>query len=95
MIRLIEMLNKKYNKTIIMISNDLNFLISFVDNYYIFEDYHLTQVLKKQDIFNQNLPSFINKSSIIEIIRIARKKGIQLENEYEINELIKEVFRNV
>lgn len=97
-IKLIRMLKNRYNKTIIISSNDVDFLYRICDYFYYVDDDKLVYEGSKEDFFTKldlmkkykiSLPKilkFINK------VRI--KKKIRLIQRIEINDLIKDIYRN-
>lgn len=95
LIRLIKMLKTKYKKTIIMISNDTNFLINFVDYYYFVKNGTIAYQCTKDELYNKGIDKYIDVPEIIKFINLAREKGAKLSNYYELNELIKGVYRDV
>ncbi len=94
-IRLIKLLKNKYNRTIILISNDINFLFQCIDNIYVINDGKLVFNCTKKDLYNRNIERYIEVPKIIEFVKQARIKGSKIEDYYDINELIKGVFRDV
>lgn len=95
LIRTLKMLKDKYNRTIIVISNDLDFLINFVDFYFVIKNGNVSFNCTKEDFFNKGIEEHFQLPQIVDFIHKARKKGSKLINYYEINELIKGVYRDV
>jgi len=94
-IRLIKMLKNKYNRTIVMISNDMNFLLNFVDYYFLIKNGTTSYNFTKEDLFNKGVEVHIELPAIVSFIKLAREKGSNLTNYFDINELIKGVYRDV
>lgn len=92
--RLIKILNRKYHKTIIFLSNNINFLIGVVNKYYFMNNNTIDLIIDKEELFNTIIPNYMDNSSILDVIKFARNNGSKIENYYEINELIKGVFRD-
>ena len=99
MIALIKKLKIRYNKTIIIVSHDIEFLHKLVDKivvlsngkivlnndkYSVFKD---TKKIKKYGILPPKIILFETK--------VLNNKGIKLGYRDEINDLIKDIFRNV
>ena len=95
LIRLLKMLKNKYKRTIILISNDQNFLINLVDYYYIINKGSIVFQCTKEELFNKGIEKYIDIPDIVNFINLARNKGAKIDNYYELNELIKGVYRDV
>lgn len=97
-IKILRMLKNKYNKTIVIASNDVDWLFSFVDYYYLldrdkiiyeaerYEFYNNKQILKDYKISLPRICQFKNM--------VYNKMGIKLMNRNDINDLIKDIYRN-
>lgn len=94
-IRLIKMLKNKYNRTIIVISNDINFLLNFVDYYYVIKEGSLVYSCTKEELYNKGIEKYFEIPNIINFIQLARERGSNIKNHYDFNELIKGVYRDV
>lgn len=99
LINLLKKLKNTYNKTIIIISNNINFITKVTDNIIILNKGTLItsskkeNILKDIDLLKENN---IEIPPIIEFIHYANKhKNINLAYTLDINELIKDVYRNV
>ena len=99
LVRLIRLLKNRYHKTIIIADNDIDFLYSIVDNIHViyngkivlsgnkYDVFKKTKLLKEYGIMLPNLIEFSNK--------VLDKKGIKLGYRDDINDLIKDIYRNV
>lgn len=99
LLMLLKMLKNRYHKTIIMVSHDIEFIHRLVDNVVVlnkgnvvlqgtkYQVFSNTRVLKKHGILAPKIMLFREKA--------LNKKGIRLEYRDEINDLIKDIFRNV
>lgn len=95
LIRIIKMLRDKYKRTVIIISNDLDFLINFVDYYFVIKNGTVSFNCTKEDFYNKGIEEHFELPQIVKFIKLAQEKGSKLTNYYEINELIKGVYRDV
>lgn len=87
---LFKMLINKYQKQIILVSRDVNFLIKICDTITIYSNkiiYHTTSWL------DDKLYEYIDMPKSVEIIKCAQAKGINLSFTYDVNELIKDIYR--
>lgn len=97
LMKLIKRLKNEFNKTIIIVSHDINFLHKFVDYVYLFKDGNVVlegnkyDVLSNERVMNEcglEVPSILHFSNLI-----MEKKGIKIGYRDEINDLIKDVYR--
>ncbi len=94
-IRLIKLLKTKHQRTIILISNDVDFLLKCVDYIYVINDGKVVYSCEQKDLYISDIDRYIKLPKIIDFVQKARKRGSKLEDYYEINELIKGVYRDV
>lgn len=99
LIKLLKKLKKNYHKTIIILSNDIEFILKVTDNYLIMKKGKVTnngnnkELLKNYDKIKN---SHIEVPKIIEFINtVKKKKNINLELTSDIKELMKDIYRNV
>lgn len=97
LIKLLKSLKKDYNKTIIIVSNDINFLHRFVDYVYLLKDGKICLEGSKYDVFSNEdkmnecglfVPNVLHFSNIVKV-----KKNVNIGYRDEINDLIKDVYR--
>ena len=98
-ISLIRILKNRYKKTIIIATNDVDFLHKCVDKVIVLQDgkivmqgnkYEIfcnTKELKKYGILAPKIISFSDK--------VKNKKNIKIGYRDDINDLIKDIFRNI
>ena len=98
-IQLIKNLKNRFGKTIIIVSHDVDLLYELCDKLIIINDGKLLlygdaiSVYKEIDIINKYN---IAIPKIVSFERLAKeKKNIKLINRKTVNDLIKEVYRNV
>ncbi len=99
LIRLMRILKQKYQKTIIVVSQDIDFVYDFVDYVYILYDKKLvaegekiallsdTAQLQKYKIIPPRIVSLTQK--------INEKKNLQLDYRDDVNDLLKDMYRYV
>lgn len=98
-INLIKRLREEYGKTVIVISNDVDLMIKFVDNVIVIDNGKIVSSGKKMDVFsntevfdkyNIELPTIIKFSKLV-----YDKKNKKIGYYDDIKDLMKAVYRNV
>lgn len=97
-LRLIKMLREKYNKTVIIASNDSNILYPLVEEIIVLDGkkvafqgsveglFHMKNVAEKYHISTPDLVEFTN---------LAKKKKVKLSFHKDMRDLIKDVYKHV
>lgn len=99
LIKLLTMMKIRYNKTIIIVSNDTDFLLKLVDYIYVLDNGKILkqgskyEILSNEEIMNKTK---LNMPKIIEFVNLVReKKQIKLNYRNDINDLVKDIYRNI
>lgn len=97
LIQLLRRLKTRCHKTIVILSNDLEFMVKIVDDVILFDEQHLvlsaskyqvfrdTRKLKKLGIQSPNIIAFSDM--------VLKKKNIKMGYRNQMNDLIKDIYR--
>ena len=99
LIKLLKKIKTRYNKTIILLTSDIEFAIKVADNYLILKNGKIISSGLKKELLN-NISRIktgkIEVPKIIDFINdVNKKKNINLELTFDIKELMKDIYRNV
>ena len=99
LIKLLKKIKIRYNKTIILLTDDIEFAIKVSDNYILLKNGKIVNKGIKKELLN-NIDKIktakIEIPKIIEFINnVNKKKNINLELTFDIKELMKDIYRNV
>lgn len=99
LIKLLRMMKLRYNRTIIMVCNDTDFMHQLVDYIYVLDSGEVAYQGNKYQIFGDNeiVRQFdIKPPKIMEFSNLVKqKKGINIGYRDDIDDLAKDVYRNV
>lgn len=96
-LRIIKTLKEKYNKTIILLTKNTDFIYGNVDKVFVMNKTKLIESGEEELLRNKKLleSSGLTVPKIVEVITKIREKNIDMEDYTDIKDLIKGVFRNV
>ena len=99
LIKLLKKLKNNYNKTIIIFSSDIDFILKLSDNYIILKNGKISSEGTNKELLINNdklKKAGIEVPKILEFINSVKKsKNIELEQTFDIKELMKDIYRNV
>lgn len=99
LIKLIRMLKNRYNKTIIIISHDIDFIHSISDYVILLDNGNLILTGNKYDILaNPSALEYYNlpMPKVVEFAyKVFKDKGIKMGYRDDINDLLKDIYRYV
>lgn len=87
---LFRKITTEYNKKIILVSRDINFLVDMCDRITVYDK---KIIYSTTDMFDGMLYRYIDMPNIVKFINIANSKGAGLSKTLDINELMKDIYR--
>lgn len=91
--RILKKLAHDYKVKILVISNDLEYMLDLVDKIIILENSEIVKTLTKKDFYNENIYKYIDMPDIIAFVKRCQNKGKKIDNYIEISELLKGLYR--
>ncbi len=91
--KLLIKLNKEDNKKIVVIDNNINTFFNLTKKIIVMQNKSI--LYETEDYYDDNLYKYVKCPKIIEFIKYVNKNGKKLENNIEIYELIKDIYRSV
>ena len=88
-------LKNKYDKTIIVLGDNLSFLFDFVEKVYVINKGKMVLNGEKDIFYNDKLYKYVDMPKIVEFTKYAKEQGHNILEYTDIKELIKELYRNV
>ena len=86
---------KEYQMSIMIHTNDINFLVDSVDRVCLVKDDSIVFILSRNDWYNDNLYEYIDEPEIVRFIKYCQSLNINIENYVDNKEVIKAIFRMV
>ncbi|MGM9834626.1 MAG: ATP-binding cassette domain-containing protein [Bacilli bacterium] len=91
--RLLRVLKIKYNKTIILISNNVDFMKNIVDKYIVINNGYLVNC--SESCYNDDMYDYTDMPFLINFIKYLRSEGHNIDEYVDIKELIKGIYRDI
>lgn len=91
--KLLIKLSSNYNKKIVVIDEDINVFLNFINNIYVMKNKKI--VYNTNNFFDSKLYEFTKMPKIIEFIKYVNKDKKLLDENTEVYELIKDIYRRV
>lgn len=93
--QLLRVFKTRYNKTIVVITDDVEFLIELVDNFIVINSGSIEFEGKNDSFYNPKLYQYMDMPEIIDFITYVNQNGHKIENYTDLKELIKGIYRDV
>ena len=97
--KLIKRLKEVYNKTIVILTNDIETTYKFADYVYVFKDNSIICSGSKKEVFNNLdllIKNNINLPKTIDFVNyVYLNKNVKLRYREEVNDLLKDIYRDV
>ena len=91
--KLLIKLNSEDNKKIVVIDNDIKTFFNLTKKIIVMQN--KTIIYETEDYYDDNLYKYVRCPKIIDFVKYVNKNGKILENNIDIYELIKDIFRSV
>jgi len=99
LIKLLKKLKNSYNKTIIIFSSDIEFVLKVTDNYLLLKNGKISSKGTSKELLmasDKIKRAGIEVPKIIDFVSsVNKKKNIQLDYTFDVKELMKDIYRNV
>jgi energy-coupling factor transport system ATP-binding protein len=97
--KLFMKLKKFFNKTIIVVTSDIDYIFEYIDDVIIIDEGKVLLYGNKFEVYNNNYELLLGKKiripEVIQLKEKMKKKGYIIDNCDSINELIKAIYRCV
>ena len=97
-LKLIRLLREKYHKTILLISEDSNFLYQYTDHIIFTDDQNTIQIYHSEEAFlniDLLLSHNVEVPKLVKFTYKANMKGAKLHYHKDIRDLIKDIYKHV
>lgn len=91
--KLLNKLAYNYNKKIVIIDNNVNSFFEMVKKILVIRNKRI--VFETCNVFDKELYKYVNMPKIIEFINYVESKGMKLDKNTDIYELIKDIYRRI
>lgn len=85
----------KYKKTIVFITNKLELVMDIADILLVVENKKVILELNAKDIYYDKIYEYVETPEIIQLVKLIRKKHVNMPDYIDIKELIKAIYRSV
>ena len=82
----------KYGKCIILVTDDLSFLMGLVSSFYLFDD---TGCRIVSDFYEDTIYKFVPMPFVISYVKYLEQQGLKIEHYLEPKEFLKAIYRRV
>lgn len=91
--RILRKLAHDYKVKILVFTNDLEFMLDFVDKVIILENKEIAKTLTNKDFYNEDIFKYTDMPPIISFVKRCQKLGKKLDNYIDVSELLKGLYR--
>lgn len=91
--RVIKKLAHDYKVKVLVFTNDLDFLLNFIDKVVILENNEIKSVISNKDLYNENIYQYIDMPDIIAFVKKCQNLGKRLDNYIDVSEVLKGLYR--
>ena len=88
-------ISKKFKKTIILVNEDISFIMNLVNKIFVINKGKIVYTGNKDSFYDSELYRYVDIPKIIEFTNYVNSLGHNILQYTEFNELIKEIYRNV
>ncbi len=97
-LKLINLLRQKYHKTIIILSEDVDFLYQYTENVIFADDCNKVKLYNSSEVFidiETLISNNVDVPKLVKFTNLANKKGAKLHYHKDIRDLIKDIYKHV